>query len=107
MTREDQILEDLRELSLRATFERESKGGLSVHFLLEWVDQRILVMDDLYDLTDPFWKKYKDILEKNASYAWQGVGVLLSDSEPEVNQYAERALGKLSRDLLKLAETHL
>jgi len=103
MAREGQILEDLRDLDLRATFERESKAGLEVYFLIEWIDQRILVIDDLYDLTDPFWKNYKNILEKNASYASQRLGMFLNP--PDVNKEAEKSLRRLSRDLTKLVAT--
>ena len=74
-----------------------------MYFLIEWIDQRILVIDDLYDLTDPFWKKYKNVLKKNASHASNSIGIFLS--RPEINKEAEKAPGRLSRDLSKLAGT--
>jgi len=48
--------------------EEPSKQCLSVSFLRSWMSDQRAAITDLRDISDPFWKKFFNILDQNLTY---------------------------------------
>lgn len=83
--------------------ETNSKRGLSSGSLIQWSTDQIRSVEDLRDLSDPFWKKTLQVLQRNLDYQWNLVTYDYSDSE-EIRSRGENAKKKLLKDLINLAK---
>lgn len=96
------ILSEMKE-SLSGLIEAESnsRGGLSVWVFIWWTTEQIESVEDLRDLSDPFWKKTLKTLHQNLDYQW---GLHSHFSNPEDDQSrAEKAKMRLLRDLARIS----
>jgi hypothetical protein len=85
--------------SLRGLIEAESnsRGGLSVWAFIGWTTEQIEAVEELRDLSDPFWKRTHKILLQNLDYQW-GLHSHYSNSEYHQSR-AEKAKKRLLKGL--------
>jgi len=82
-----------------------SREGLSVGVSITWTERQIQALEDLRDLSDPFWKKTHKVLKRNLDSQWELHEIF---SEPGENRTlrSEKAKNKLPKDLTSLQTSH-